>query len=572
MSARMSPLKKTASVAGLILAAVICVVLYASMHLTFKARTLDVDPEARLRALRSAERLFPWNEDCFEQAGATLLGRASENLSDSRSIQADLKEARADLRRALKLNPGSAAAHFYYAKTLDLMKFLGTAGRENPFPEYEKAARLAGPNRSLIRDIGTILLGRWEVLSESEKDFTQALLQKGLLLGDMMGFQEVLHIWDLNIRDDAVMQKIIPESPTLLRTYAQFLADKGLSLEARHRTLDRAERLEYEQAWKEAETGQNLMKAGEIPEALQHLSGCLSILKKIRFFGQLTDEPNIGAEVEKKAVLMKAVSLDLAKAKLEENRNLAEAQEPLRAYLALESDFNQITALETYLKELNIIPETDSDRQIKNIRQLSFDILLMFKLHKYRQIISLGSQLQGSVLVANPSANKDLSEIFRIVGDSYLKLDFVYESEAFYQRALELSPGDPEVLFRMKKYYERRNETDKLSEVDRLLTGVLSEGVILSQPQLLPKGAPFEQTLLMNVSDKKVRLDLQFETLPENPRPLVSIYLNDRVYWEQYFPGGSVSLELSTEEGFNRLQVVSVNGPVSLAKVAFARL
>ena len=83
MSARMNPLKKTASIAGLILAAVVCVVLYASLHLTFKARTLDVDPEASLRALRSAERLFPWNEDCFEQAGLTLLGRASENFTES---------------------------------------------------------------------------------------------------------------------------------------------------------------------------------------------------------------------------------------------------------------------------------------------------------------------------------------------------------------------------------------------------------------------------------------------------------------------------------------------------------
>ncbi len=572
MSARMSPLKKTASIAGLILAAVVCVVLYASLHLTFKARTLDIDPEARLGALRAAERLFPWNEECFEQAGVTLLGRISENLSDSRLTRTDLKEAHADLRRALKLNPGSAAAHLYYAKTLDLMKFLGTGGGESPFPEYEKAARLAGPDRSLIREIGTILLGRWEILSESEKEFTQGLLKKGLLAGDMMGFQEVLHIWDLNIRDDAVMQKIIPDSPPLLRTYAQFLADKGLSLEARHKTLARAERLEYEQAWEEAEMAQNLMKTGAIPEALQHLSGCLNILKKIKFFGRLTDEQGIGAEMEKKATLLRTVSLDLAKAKLEENRNLAEAQEPLRAYLALESDFNQITALETYLKELNIIPETDADLQIKNIRQLSFDILLMFKLHKYRQIISLGSQLQRSLLVADPSANKDLSEIFRIVGDSYLKLDFVYESEAFYQRALELSPGDPEVLLRMRKYYERRNETEKLSEVDRLLSGVLSEGVILSQPRLLPKGVPFEQTLLMNVSETRVRFDLQFEALPENPRPLVSVYLNDRVYWEQYLPGASISLELSTEEGFNRLQVLPVNGPVVLAKVSITRL
>ena len=568
----MSSTKKTAMIAGLILAAAVCVVIYAGLHLTFKARTPDLDTEAKLRVLRSAGKLFPWNEACFEEEAVTLLGRATENIAELGQAQKDIRRAYTSLRRALKLNPGSAAAHFYYAETLDLMRYLGIAGGESPFQEYEKAARLAGPDRNLIRDIGIILFGRWAALSAEERNYTQDLLKKSLQPGDETRFQEVIHVWDLGIRDDDVMQKIIPESPPLLRMYAQFLADKNLFLEARHRTLARAERLDYEQAWKAYETGQNEFKMGLSAQAAQHLADCLNALKRIKFFGQLLGDEKIGAEVEKKTMLLRTVSLDLAKAKLEENRDLSPAQESLRVYLALESNFNQVTELEAYLKGLRVIPENDADLPIKNIRQLSFDVLLMFKLHKYRQIISLGSQLQRSLLLTDPSVNRDLSEIFQMVGDSYLKLDFVYESEGFYQKALELTPGNPEVLFRMKKYYERRNETDKVLEVDRLLAKVLSSGDLLAQPRLLAKGASFDQTLLMNVSQKRVRVDLQFEMLPGNPRPLVSVYLNDRVYWEEYLQGTAVGLELGVEEGFNRLQIAAVNGPVALIKLIITPL
>ncbi|MCJ7612261.1 MAG: hypothetical protein MUP19_08360, partial [Candidatus Aminicenantes bacterium] len=257
-------------IAGLILAAAVCVVIYAGLHLTFKARTPDLDTEAKLRVLRSAGKLFPWNEASFEEEAVTLLGRATENIAELDQAQKDIRRAYTSLRRALKLNPGSAAAHFYYAETLDLMRYLGIAGGESPFQEYEKAARLAGPDRNLIRDIGIILFGRWAALSAEERNYTQDLLKKSLQPGDETRFQKVIHVWDLGIRDDDVMQKIIPESPPLLRMYAQFLADKNLSLEARHRTLARTERLDYEQAWKAYETGQNELKMGLSAPAAQH--------------------------------------------------------------------------------------------------------------------------------------------------------------------------------------------------------------------------------------------------------------------------------------------------------------
>ena len=564
--------KKTAATAGIVLAAVVCVAVHSSVRLTEKARRPGLEPEAKLRALRTAEKLFPWNETSFEEKGLILLERAAENLGDVENARRDVSEAWASLRRALRLNPGSAAVHLYYAKTLDLMRYVDSTRGESPFREYEKAAQLAGPDRNLIRDIGVVLFGRWTTLTAEEQGFTEGLLKQSLQPGDVARFQEVLHVWDLNIREDGVMQKIIPESPALMRIYAQFLAEKNMPLEARHRTLARAERLEYEQAWKSYEAGQNEFKMGEPPKAAQHFAACLDTLKKIRFYGQILGHEKIGAEVEKKATLMRTSYLDLAKARLEETRDLAQAQESLRAYLALEDNYNQVTELEHYLKSLRIIPESESDLPVKNIRQLSFRVLLMFKLHRYRQIISLGGQLQQSLLPSDPAVRKDLSEIFQMVGDSYMKLDFVYESEGLYQKALELQPGSPEVLFRMKKYYERRNETERILEVDRLLAKVLSAGDLLAKPVILAKGEAFKQVLLMNVSQKRVRVSFKVEAVAGNEKPLVSVCLNDRVYWEDYPQGQEVSLELEVAEGFNSLDISAVNGPAALVKVTAAAL
>jgi len=563
-------MKKFLLIMILAAAAVACVALYASVHLTFKAQTLETDPVARIRNLDRAGALDPLNESSYQLAGLTHLDRAANDLADVPQAKVDLEKAYADFRKSLRLNPGSATSHFYYAKTLTLMRYLGLNVEDNPFQELQKAARLAGSRQQMDEDIGTTLLSQWGSLSAEEKAFTEALLQKSLLLEDVAAFEEVLNLWDLNVRDYAVMDKILPQSPTLLRTYAQFLGEKSLSLAARRKALAQAEALDYDLAWKDYESGQNFNKYGRLTDSADRYSSCLSRLKKIKFYSYLTGDPDVGASIVKKTTLLRTVNLELGKARLEDNRNMAAAEGPLRSYLALENNYDQIAALESYLKEMRIVPEAGVEQSIKNVHDLAFQVLLMFDLHKYRQIVSLGTQLQHSLVVPDEQTKKDLSEIFQFVGDSYLKLDFVYESEVFYQKALELTPMSLDVLFRMKKYYERRNEEDKGREVDRLLNEVLTAGNLMSQNRLLSKGTVYAQPLILNVNQKKVRLDFQFGILPGNPQPLVSIFLNDRVYWEDYVAAKAVSLELDAVEGVNELQLVAVNGPVALTNVSFA--
>ncbi len=551
----------------LILGAVVSILTYAGLHAAFSARNLDMDDDARLALLEKSHSLFPFNAEGLEQAGRIRLDRAAGNPADFGKAQTDLLAAYRDFQRDLKLNPCSALGHFYYARTLSLMKFIPGYGQEAPFPEYQKAAELAGPNRQLRKEIGLALFNQWERLPVRQRSFTEGLLKQSLTPQDMAGFQEILYLWYLNVRDYGVMDRIMPSSAEFARAYAQFLGDRSMSLEARHKALVTAEDLDFGNATAEYDAAQTLSKYGQLAEAASHLERCRRFLGEIKFFASLEGKQDVGASVEKKNILWKSATLALAQAKLEKDRKLEDAEPALREFLNLDISYSDVTALDAYLKDLRIIPESDSDASLKDIRRLSFEVLLMFRLHKYRQIVSLGSQLQRSVMVPDAATRRDLSEIFTLVGDSYLKLDFVYEPEGFYQRALELAPDDLGILSRMKKYYERRNETDKINEVDRLLGNVLSGGQVLKEPRLLAKGAALEQSLLLGGSQKQIRVAVQLGFLPGNPKPLVSVYLNDRVIWEDYAAQPEIDLQMGTMEGLNKLEVRAVNGPVAVSKL-----
>jgi tetratricopeptide (TPR) repeat protein len=557
-------MKKVAGILFLGAAAAVCIALYGSMHELYRARAKDMEPEAKLNALSRAAALDPLNGMAYGETGVTHLDRASENLGDIPRVQADVDQAYRNLQKALRLDPGSAFAHFYYAKTLTLMKFIGRPVEDRPFRELEKAARLGGSHLQLDREIGVTLLGLWDSLSGEERVFAQDLLRLSLLKDDVATFEEVLHLWDLNVHDYAIMDGLLPDSPRLLRIYAQFLGDKNMPLAERHKALARAERLDYEEALKDDEEAQNLIKLGRLGDAAQRLALCLSRLKGIRFYSQLAGGSEAGAEMEKKALLWKAATLELAKAKLDESRSLETALDPLRTFLVLEDDYNSIKDLESYLKDLRIVPEIADNLPLNDIRRLSFEVQLMFKLHKYRQIIGLGSQLQRSLIMPDEKSKADLSGIFLLVGDSYLKLDFIYESEAFYQKAVELTPGNIEALSRLKLYYERRNEPDKVREVDRRLGGLVKTGQVLSQPRLLAKSTAFVQPVWLYSDQTRLRLEFEFAKLPGNSQPLITVLLNDRVRWEGYVKERGLSLDLDGQAGANDLQVIAVNGPVAL--------
>ncbi|GAH23773.1 unnamed protein product, partial [marine sediment metagenome] len=127
--------------------------------------------------------------------------------------------------------------------------------------------------------------------------------------------QNLMQIWDLNVKDYAVMEKILPEDVTIYRFYARFLGEKSLSLEKRQEMLARAEFMEFERAKKEYHAGENDFLYFRLKEALTHFKSCVNALDRINFYQSLVHQTLIGSSefIE----LRKSTVLNLAKCQIE---------------------------------------------------------------------------------------------------------------------------------------------------------------------------------------------------------------------------------------------------------------
>jgi hypothetical protein len=87
------------------------------------------------------------------------------------------------------------------------------------------------------------------------------------------------------------------------------------------------------------------------------------------------------------------------------------------------------------------------------------------------------------------------------------------------------------------------------------------------QSLLLNKGELFSRPLVFD--GQKVVLDLQFQPDEKSERPLIAVFFNNRVVWEEYMKNKELSFSLETNAGKNMLQIMPVNQDVSLSKLTY---
>jgi tetratricopeptide (TPR) repeat protein len=549
-------MRKSVLVLGLVAFAAVSVISFMNIDLYYRSKKEGLTSERNLSRLRWANRLLPISDQTLAEEGKACLELALENLADVELAGRSLRRAESLFRRALRFNPASCPNHFYYAKTLQYLSFLPGAEVPDSLPELWKAARLSGDRSSLTFDIVLMMLDRWPSLSPEQHRFVLQSLKKILAEGHESQFQSLLHSWFLNVKDATLLNDILPESSKLYRTYARFLGEMSLSLEARQKMLALAEDLDYNQAVREYDAGR--------PEA------CLRLLDGIRFYSALVEKKDITPQLIRHQLLVKSALLSRAKGRLMKNRKLEEAEDDLRAYLKLETDYNEVLALETYLQELSLIQKEQAVRLVQgNIRNLAFELYLMYCAHKYTQITGLGAALGSGLVVTNPSQNKYLREILMLIADSYNKLNFLYEPERFYQQALEAAPNDWEVLLKLRLYYERMNEAAKMARVNQALSRVLTPQAVVLTDGLI--GKERSRVLSLVLDSTSGALTLLFRPPEGQNRPLVTVLLNGRVIWEEYLAASDLTLNVEVKPGINLVEIKPINRPVEFAGFKFLK-
>ncbi|MFQ6109984.1 MAG: hypothetical protein ACE5L7_10585, partial [Candidatus Aminicenantales bacterium] len=207
------------------------------------------------------------------------------------------------------------------------------------------------------------------------------------------------------------------------------------------------------------------------------------------------------------------------------------------------------------------------ETRFEDLERVSFKVFLYFRHNSYHDIMRIGRSMRESFVVVPKEAKRPYVELLQLVGDSFQKVDYIFDADEFYRKALEVEPHNLGTLLRMRQNYERMNEYEKIREVDQKIKEVLSPEEILTKNSWIDWGRRYSRSMIFD--GRKINLRLHLRNEAPGPNPLISVFFNGRVVWENYLEGSSLTLPLDTLAGANTLVIVPVNRGIDLLKITY---
>jgi len=548
---------------AVVIVAVVDILIYWDIHLYNKAQEIE-DSEKKIIILKKTIDFYPKNDLVFYELGRACFDLGFNNLSNRAQSIEYLQESIKNFKQSLKINPVSYFSHFNLAQSFLYLSYLSAPFNTSSQDEFKKAAILAGENSQIFYEVAKVFLSRWPELSDEDKDFTLDIMRKIVRGKDKERFLSLLNFWAMNIKDYNIIEMILTEDLQIYRIYAKFLGEKSLSLEQRQKYLAKAEFLEFKKAKEEFDLGKNEYFYFRMQEAFNHFKSCLGILKKLKFYHFLSQNSPIDHSEFSK--LQKLASLNLVKCQIEKGEKFEEIEKYLQNYLRLENKQSALGDFESYLKNRDFIGR-ELEESFSDLDHLYFEILLYYKQSRYREIMRAGRLLEKSYVVI-PEGKKDTyMRILNLIGDSYQKIDYIYDAGEFYQKALKVDSDNLESLVRIRRNYERMSADEKIREINERIQRTLSPREPVIKDVLLKKGRVSSQTLIFD-GRKKV-IDLHFNAGVKGIIPLITVFFNGRLIWEDYLKAEVLSIPVESEVGENSLQIQAVNRPVNIIGIGW---
>lgn len=559
----MNNLKKMVLILAVVIVAVVDILIYWDIHLYNKAQEIE-GSEKKIIILKKTIDFYPKNDLVFYELGRAYFDLGFDNLSNSAQSIEYLQESIKNFKQSLKINPASYFSHFNLAQSFLYLSYLSASFNTSSQDEFKKAAILAGENSQIFYEVAKVFLSRWPELSDEDKDFTLDIMRKIVSGKDKERFLSLLYFWAMNIKDYNVIEIILPEDPQIYRIYAKFLGEKSLYLEQRQKYLAKAEFLEFEKAKEEFDLGENEYFYFRLQEAFNHFRSCLGILKKLKFYHFLAQNSPIDHSEFNE--LQKSASLNLVKCQIEKGEKFEEIEKYLQNYLRLENQLSDLGDFESYLKNRDFIGQ-GLEESFSDLDHLYFEILLYYKQGRYREIMRAGRLLEKSYVVIPEDKKDTYMGILNLIGDSYQKIDYIYDAGEFYQRALKVDPDNLESLVRIRRNYERLNADERIREINERIQRILSPREAVIKDVLLKKSRVSSRTLIFD-GRKKV-IDLHFNPGVKGITPLITVFFNGRLIWEDYLKAEVLSIPVESELGENSLQIEAVNRPVNIIGIGW---
>ena len=560
----MTNLKKALALVVFIVIFIIDISIYWNQHLLHRQQTIE-EADQKIKILVKANKVYPLNDLVYYELGKAYFDLGIQTLEEDCAVSTDhFQKSIQNFKQSLRLNPTSRFCHFYYAQSLFFMSYLVPSFNKSFYEMYKKAALLAGHNSQIFYEVGKVFLSQWPKLSDDNRKFTIDTLKKIISGADTTKLQTLMNIWEMNKLDYKVMEKILPEDIKIYRIYAKFLGEKSLSLEERQKTLEKAEYLEFEKAKSDYKSGDNELMYLRVRKASKYFTSCLNRLERIHFYQSLIASYSI--QPSEFIELKKQACLKLAKCHLKEGRGLNEVEATLRKYFELEESPAAVGELESYLRRLALIGSRLED-SLNNLDCLSFHILLYFKQNRYGDIINVGNLLQKSYVLVPESLKDDYVEVLQLIGDSYQKVDSLYDATKIYNTSLDIDPENLSALLNLRLCYERMNREEEIRKINNRIEDLLTPRHIELNNFLVRKGRNFSRRL--NLDGSKMTLSLYLNNTDEEIIPLISIFFNGRVAWEDYLSDDIISIPLEPIIGENIITISPVNRSVNITDLKF---
>jgi tetratricopeptide (TPR) repeat protein len=548
-----------------LVAGVLSLAVYRSQALVDQARLRTSNTERRIALLESEQKLIPWNDRVYQELGKAYFESGVNRLQDNEARDADLRKSYENFRRALDLNPLSSSLHFDFAQALQYVSLLDLGIRGDDLAEFMKAARLSGQNRQVFSEAGKVMFSRWRLLSPADREYAKSVAKAVLLDPSPETLEAYLGLWEIDIGDPSVLEAILPKRADVLRGVARFMGERGLPRDERLRYLVQAEALDLKAAREDLAAGQTALSGLKLDDARTRFRSALAGLGRIEFAQSLRGENTIDRlEVRD---MTKSIRLGLAKCALEETRKLGDALEDLFAYLDLEEEPAAVGGLETFLKERNIIGGPAS-AGAQDFDRFLFQMRLDFKQNRFREIIQSGQALERGLLVIPEAMKPRYVRILGMIGDSYRKLDYVYESNGFFRKALDVGGPNIDLFLKMRKNFERLNDSARQGEVDQMIRTLVPGREEALAGTVISKEAPLVKKWILD--GRKLELSVTFADPGPEPFPLVSVLFNGQAAWEDYLRVPALSMTLPSEIGENILKISVINRSVAPLKIKWS--
>jgi hypothetical protein len=541
------------------------VLIYWNNHLYYRAVETD-NNEEKIELLNRTVDFYPVNDLVYAERGKAYFDLGVDHIADNAVSKEYLEESINNYKRALRSNPALSLTHFNLAQSLLYKSYLFSTPNIEAHEEFIKAATLAGENSYVFYEVSKIFLSRWSFLSDEEKDFTADILRKIMNKDDEEKIRSLLHIWEMNIKDYNMIKTILPERAGVYRIYADFLGEKSLSLEERQRSLAQAEFYEFERAREKKKEGDEAFFSFQWDEAVKHYKSCLRILDKIKFYQNLIPENPIDLPTFNE--IKKLTILHLAKCHIDKGSSFKDYEAYLQEYLSLEDDMPSILDLESYLEEKGLLIDKLED-SFSDLDRMAFRLLFLFKKNRYKEIMRIGRRLQQSFVIIPKGKERAYRRISDLIGDAYRKNGHVFEASEFYRKSLEIEPHSLQTLIRLRSNYEKLGNDEMVRQIEERTAAVIFSKEKNFKNLSIDKNEAFSYSLILD--DRPSILNIQFDSGERGINPLISVFFNGRIIWEDYLQEEELLLPVESRPGNNSLEIIPVNRSISLVKLSCQR-